>query len=195
MRTWAVDIRVNLQEDDNACMSDDEIDEFPDLKGNKPDVDLAEVLLTEYQETGNEIRSQARMLHNAYYLSAIVFTFFIGSAANLYYQGYILGTIFVSLAGAGAFLVLAIAADAYHQRRKAASHLRTQLSAELHHLTDSDVPRLQRDIIGREHIPEEREHRLSEKGRLESLNPGLYRFLLVISAGFFIAALYLGLSI
>lgn len=172
-------------------MSDDD---FPDLKEKKPDIQSDEVLLMEYQEVGEEWRSHSSLLTKSYYLSAILFTFFIGSIANLYGQGELLLTGVTCILGGGVFILLSITTNAYHERRNAASSLRTQISKEIHHLAGFDSPRIQRDIVGREAIEDDREYRPSGKGSLEkyfSYIPELHWLLFSIGGLFLLIGMFL----
>lgn len=142
-------------------------DKFPDLNDRRPDIQTEDVLMMEYQEVGEEWRTHSSLVTKSYYLSAILFTFFIGSTANLYVRGQLLLTGLVCITGGGVFVLLSITTNTYYERRNAASDLRTQVSKEIHQFAGFESPRIQRDVVGREPIEDDREYRPSGKGRLE----------------------------
>ena len=124
--------------------------DYPQIRERYVDVDPQEALLVEYQEVGEEFRNYEQLLNRAYYLSAVVFTFFVGAAANLIGKPQneeLLLFPLVFVAGF-TFFILGISAKQYHQRRDSAVELRNEIAADIHELSNSDVPRLQKIVVG-----------------------------------------------
>lgn len=121
---------------------------YPNVEDEVGRVPPDETLLIEYQEAGAEWRNYEKLLNQSYYLSAIVFTFFAGALTNLVYREAYGLTALLSFTAFVVFVVLGQAGRAYNDRRDSASRLRTQIAEELHELTNSRTPRIQKVIVG-----------------------------------------------
>lgn len=123
-------------------------EEYPNIEDEADGVAPDEALLVEYQEVGAEWRNYENLLNQSYYLTAIVFTFFAGAFANLFQQESYGVVALLGLLAAVVFLILGLSGRAYHERRQSASRLRTKIAEELHELTNSKVPRIQKVVVG-----------------------------------------------
>lgn len=122
--------------------------DYPDVDEEISQIAPEDVLLVEYEQAGEEWRNYEKLLHQSYYLSAIVLTFFLGAFVNLLIQdshSLIIGLLF---SASIILLILSHAQRAYHKRRNLASRLRMRIAEQLHELTNTETPRIQRVIVG-----------------------------------------------
>ncbi|GAB3665347.1 hypothetical protein [Halopiger thermotolerans] len=95
-------------------MSEAELE--PENRHSERRIDLLE---TEYEQTGEEIRYRDRILHNSYYLLVIIFGVFAGNVLNQWGNSAI-AVAALSFSAGIAFLFLAIVIEVYFRRRSSA---------------------------------------------------------------------------
>lgn len=78
-----------------------------------------DLLETEYEQAGEEIRYRDRILHNSYYLLVIIFGVFAGNVLNQWGESTV-AVVALSLAAGIAFLFLATVIEVYFRRRTSA---------------------------------------------------------------------------
>lgn len=126
-------------------------------------ISVSDILLAEYEQSGEEFRNYEKLLNQSYYLCAIVFTFFIGAGANLLIESSFQSIAVLSFIATVVFAILGLAGKQYHKRRRSASILRAQIEEELNELTNSVSPRVQDRIVGYGEIRLDSERDLSPK--------------------------------
>ena len=119
-----------------------------DESNQSADLTRGEVLLVEYEQAGEAFRTQGSLLHRLYYLSAVVFTFLVGSIANLFLNdGYVLAGV-LSLIGSLSFLLLGFGGQAYHRRRRSASIELGRVTVDLNSYWEENPLQLNKRISG-----------------------------------------------
>lgn len=155
-------------------------------------ISASDVLLSEYEQSGEEFRNYEKLLNQSYYLCAIVFTFFIGAGANLLIEKSFQLIAILAFIATVVFSILGLAGKQYHKRRRSASILRAQIEEELNELTNSVSPRVQDRIVGYGDIRLDSERDLSPETLWEKypiwkitlLTSGLWAIMSLISLYF-----------
>ena len=151
-----------------------------------------ELLIAEYQQTGEEARSRDNLIHNSYYLMAFSLGVFAVGAINLFNKGNVIGVVLLLVIASAVFAFLSVMIYTFSTYRASAWSRRRQLE-EIVEKYEPGLFLIQRHVVNKRLPPGKDEPR--DFTFLEGLSTKWVSYITVIlSLGFILMAVVVGIS-